>query len=90
MSREEHPFAQYVRILGRGKSFQRSFTVEEADAAMTMVMDGQVRPEQLGAFLENISSPEHRTVGLHNILHFKPQLRSWCATTCVTCLVKSG
>jgi anthranilate phosphoribosyltransferase len=51
MSREEHPFAQYVRILGRGKSFQRSFSVEEANAAMTMVMDGQVRPEQLGAFL---------------------------------------
>ncbi|MEE2980503.1 MAG: glycosyl transferase family protein [Pseudomonadota bacterium] len=51
MSREEHPFAAYIRILGRGKSFQRSFTLQEADAAMTMVLDGQVRPEQLGAFL---------------------------------------
>ena len=40
MSREEHPFAAYVRILGRGKSFQRSFTLEEAGAAMTMVLDG--------------------------------------------------
>ena len=49
--REEHPFAAYVRILGRGKSFQRSLTEEEAEAAMSMILAGDVLPEQLGAFL---------------------------------------
>ncbi len=48
---EPHPFAQYVRILGRGKSFQRGFTEQEAEAAMGMILDGAVEPEQLGAFL---------------------------------------
>ena len=48
---EPHPFAQYVRILGRGKSFQRSFTQAEAEAAMGMILDNAVEPEQLGAFL---------------------------------------
>lgn len=47
----EHPFAQYVRILGKGKSGSRSMTREEARAAMGMILDQQVEPEQLGAFL---------------------------------------
>lgn len=51
MDREEHPFAQYVRILGRGKTLTRSLTEEEAEAAMAMILRGEVRPEQLGAFL---------------------------------------
>lgn len=51
MTREEHPFAQYVRIIGRGKNVGRSLTEEEAEAAMDMILAGQVRPEQLGAFL---------------------------------------
>ena len=49
--REEHPFAAYVRILGRGKSFQRALTEEEAEEAMTMILAGEALPEQLGAFL---------------------------------------
>ncbi|MBC8240096.1 MAG: glycosyl transferase family protein [Alphaproteobacteria bacterium] len=49
--REEHPFAAYVRILGRGKSFQRALTEAEAETAMTMILAGEVLPEQLGAFL---------------------------------------
>ena len=47
----EHPFAQYVRILGKGKNGSRSLTTEESKEAMTMILEGQVRPEQLGAFL---------------------------------------
>jgi anthranilate phosphoribosyltransferase len=47
----EHPFAQYVRTLGRGKNVGRSLTEEEAETAMAMVLAGEVRPEQLGAFL---------------------------------------
>ena len=48
---EEHPFAQYVRILGRGKNVSRSLKYEEAEAAMSMILEGNVMPEQLGAFL---------------------------------------
>ncbi|MBT6095903.1 MAG: glycosyl transferase family protein [Rhodospirillaceae bacterium] len=51
MDREEHPFAQYVRIIGRGKNVGRSLTMDEAEAAMDMILAGEVRPEQLGAFL---------------------------------------
>lgn len=47
----EHPFAAYVRILGRGKTLSRSLTIEEAEAAMAMILRGEVRAEQLGAFL---------------------------------------
>lgn len=51
MAIEEHPFAQYVRILGRGKALTRSLTIEEAEAAMGMILRGEALPEQLGAFL---------------------------------------
>jgi anthranilate phosphoribosyltransferase len=51
MGGKEHPFAQYVRILGRGKTLTRSLTAEEAKAAMDMILRGEVLPEQLGAFL---------------------------------------
>ncbi len=51
MAREEHPFAQYVRMLGRGATLSRSLTLEEATDAMEMILRGEVLPEQLGAFL---------------------------------------
>ncbi len=51
MLEHEHAFAQYVRILGKGKKGSRSLTVEEAEEAMAMILDRKVRPEQLGAFL---------------------------------------
>ncbi len=33
----EHPFAQYVRILGKGKTGSRSLSYEEAYQAFTMI-----------------------------------------------------
>jgi len=48
---QEHPFAQYVRILGKGKKGSRSLTLAEANDAMGMILDDQVEPAQLGAFL---------------------------------------
>lgn len=48
---QEHPFAPFVRILGKGKQGSRSLTQAEAREAMEMILDGQVEPEQLGAFL---------------------------------------
>ncbi|MDX1451733.1 MAG: glycosyl transferase family protein [Oleiphilaceae bacterium] len=47
----EHPFAPYVRILGKGKRGSRSFTQEEAYQAMSMILNGEVEDLQLGAFL---------------------------------------
>lgn len=47
----EHPFAPYVRILGKGKSGSRSLDIDEAYAAMSMIMRGEVEDVQLGAFL---------------------------------------
>ncbi|MBN1007169.1 glycosyl transferase family protein [Amphritea pacifica] len=48
---QEHPFAPFVRILGKGKQGSRSLSQVEAREAMEMILDGQVEPEQLGAFL---------------------------------------
>lgn len=47
----EHPFAQFVRILGKGKRGARHLTGAEAHQAMGMLLDGQVEETQLGAFL---------------------------------------
>lgn len=47
----EHPFAQYVRILGKGKKGTRSLTEAEAFDSMTMIMEGKALDVQLGAFL---------------------------------------
>lgn len=47
----EHPFAQFVRILGKGKRGARGLTREEAREAMGMLLDGEVEEAQLGAFL---------------------------------------
>jgi anthranilate phosphoribosyltransferase len=48
---EEHPFAQFVRVLGKGKRGARGLTREEAREAMGMLLDGKVEDAQLGAFL---------------------------------------
>jgi anthranilate phosphoribosyltransferase len=47
----EHPFAQFVRILGKGKRSARNLTREEAREAMGMLLDGKAEDTQLGAFL---------------------------------------
>lgn len=47
----QHPFAQFIRTLGRGQKGSRSLTQEEAHEAMAMILDGLVEPVQLGAFL---------------------------------------
>jgi anthranilate phosphoribosyltransferase len=47
----EHPFAPYVRILGKGKTGSRSLQREEAHTAMGMILRGEATNAQLGAFL---------------------------------------
>jgi len=47
----EHPFAKFVRILGKGKQGSRSLSEAEAYEAMGMVLRDEVEDVQLGAFL---------------------------------------
>jgi anthranilate phosphoribosyltransferase len=47
----EHAFAPFVRILGKGKTGSRSLTRDEARTAMGMILRGEVKEVQLGAFL---------------------------------------
>ncbi|HVI50903.1 MAG TPA: glycosyl transferase family protein [Candidatus Sulfotelmatobacter sp.] len=47
----EHPFAQYVRVLGKGPNLSRPLTLDETRAAVSMILKGEVEPVQLGAFL---------------------------------------
>lgn len=48
---EEHPFAQYIRILGKGRQGSRALTADEAHEAMRMILAEEIEPIQLGAFL---------------------------------------
>ena len=47
----EHPFAAYIRILGKGKTGTRSLEQSEARQAFNMILRGETEPLQLGAFL---------------------------------------
>lgn len=47
----EHPFAQFVRIVGKGKNGARSLTYNEAYQAFKMILNDEVLDVQLGAFL---------------------------------------
>ena len=47
----EHPFARFVRTLGKGKTGSRSLEQAEAREAFGMILRGEVEPLQLGAFL---------------------------------------
>ncbi|NVK17622.1 MAG: glycosyl transferase family protein [Methylocystaceae bacterium] len=48
---QEHPFAPYIRIIGKGPRLSRPLTREEAKEAATMILNKKVDPVQLGAFL---------------------------------------
>ncbi len=51
MAQELHPFAKFIQILARGKTKTRAFTIEESQEAMAMILRGEAKPEQIGAFL---------------------------------------
>ena len=50
-SNTEHPFAEFIKILGKGKRGSRPLTQDEAYRAMSMILANKVEPIQLGAFL---------------------------------------
>ena len=47
----EHPFAPFVRILGKGKTGSRSLSQSEARDALGMILRGETEAVQVGAFL---------------------------------------
>ncbi|MCL6414877.1 glycosyl transferase family protein [Aestuariirhabdus sp. Z084] len=47
----EHPFAPFLKIIGKGPRGSRSFTEEEAHTVMGMVLRDELEPVQLGALL---------------------------------------
>ncbi|MFQ5785898.1 MAG: glycosyl transferase family protein [Alphaproteobacteria bacterium] len=46
-----HPFAGYVRTIARGAQLSRPLDEDEAQAAMAMILAGEVEPVQIGALL---------------------------------------
>jgi anthranilate phosphoribosyltransferase len=48
---KRHPFAEVLRTVGRGPTLSRPLRLDEAEAAMAMILDEAVEPLQLGAFL---------------------------------------
>lgn len=48
---EPHPFAAFLRTVGRGATVGRPLDECEAEAAFSMILDGDLEPIQLGAFL---------------------------------------
>ena len=48
---QEHPFAEYIRILGKGKRGSRPLSQNQAYDAMRLILADAVEPIQLGAFL---------------------------------------
>ncbi len=48
---QEHPFAPYIRILGKGRTGTRSLSIDEARDAFRMLLRGEVEDLHKGAFL---------------------------------------
>ncbi|MEE1888820.1 glycosyl transferase family protein [Pseudomonas carassii] len=69
----EHPFAEFVRILGKGKRGARGLTREEARAAMTLLLEGKVEDTQLGAFLMLL---RHKEESAEELTGFTEALRA--------------
>lgn len=44
-------FKHFIRLIGRGQRAGRTLTINEAQQAMSMLINGQATPEQKGAFL---------------------------------------
>ncbi|WP_449434939.1 glycosyl transferase family protein [Pseudomonas putida] len=69
----EHPFAEFVRMLGKGKRGARGMTREEARAAMTLLLEDKVEDTQLGAFLMLL---RHKEESAEELAGFTEALRA--------------
>jgi|TARA_B110000503_G_scaffold45318_1_gene74149 anthranilate phosphoribosyltransferase len=75
----EHAFAPYVRALGKGKLGSRSLTQNEAHHAMSMILQQQVEPEQLGAFLMLLRVKEETPAELAGFVKAVRQFHNYSA-----------
>ena len=66
----EHPFAQFVRIIGKGPKLSRPLTEDEMLEAARMILAGDVEPLQLGAFLAAVFGLLKNKVKNLQIHHF--------------------
>lgn len=48
---ELHPFARFIRTVARGPTLGKPLAEDDAEAAMAMILDDEVAPEQIGAML---------------------------------------
>lgn len=76
----EHAFAPYVRTLGKGKRGSRSLSQEEAFDAMSMILQQQVEPEQLGAFLMLLRLKEETPAELAGFVEAVRHFHEYSAT----------
>lgn len=82
LSEQEHPFAEFIKILGKGKKGSRPLTQDEAYRAMKMILADEVLPIQLGAFLMLMRIKEETceelagfVLAVRESLHFQPSVR---------------
>jgi anthranilate phosphoribosyltransferase len=47
----ENSFANFVRLVGRGPNVSRPLSADEAEEAMSIILNGEALPAQIGAFL---------------------------------------
>lgn len=64
----EHPFAVYIRTIGKGKTGSRSLTYAEAHHAFSMILKDEVLDVQLGAFLMLLRVKEESVDELHGFV----------------------
>ncbi|WP_313741007.1 glycosyl transferase family protein [Pseudomonas sp.] len=76
----EHPFAEFVRTLGKGKRGARGLTRAEARAAMGMLLEEQVEDAQLGAFLMLL---RHKEETAEELAGFTEALRQHLNPPCI-------
>jgi anthranilate phosphoribosyltransferase len=79
----EHPFAETIRILGKGKKGSRALTQDEAYLAMKMILADQVLPVQLGAFLMLMRIKEETPEELAGFVLAARESISFHQSTCI-------
>ncbi|MBQ0755394.1 MAG: glycosyl transferase family protein [Gammaproteobacteria bacterium] len=72
----EHPFAEFVRTIGRGKRSRRDFTYEEAKQSFEMILDGHATEAQVGAYLMLLRVKEETP---EELAGFVEACRGWLA-----------
>ena len=70
----EHPFAEFVRTIGRGKRARRDFTREEAAASFHLILSNHATDAQIGAWLMLLRVKEETS---EELAGFVDACRAW-------------